>query len=394
MLSIKDVDVSGKKVLMRVDFNVPFDEKGNIADDIRIRETLPTLRHVLDKGGILILMSHLGRPKGKKAAEFSLSPVAAYLEGIFQGQVKMAPDCIGPEVKKMVDALKPGDILLLENLRFYPGEEKNDDAFAKELASLCDIYVNNAFAVSHRAHASVAAITKYAPKSVAGFLLITELEYFHAAMENPRRPLVAVVGGAKVSGKLGALKNMLNRVNKLIIGGAMANTFLKSQGVSVGKSLVEDDLIPEAAEILRQAVGKGVKIYLPVDVVAADRIDAKAESKIVPVQEIPADWIALDIGPASARLFAEALDDAKTIVWNGPVGMFEMDAFSQGTVSMVYSIANAHALTIVGGGDTDVAVHSTGQADRFSYISTGGGAFLYLMEGKVLPGVTALENHA
>ena len=394
MLSIKDVDVSGKKVLMRVDFNVPFDEKGNIADDIRIRETLPTLRHVLDKGGILILMSHLGRPKGKKAAEFSLSPVAAYLEGIFQGQVKMAPDCIGPEVKKMVGALKPGDILLLENLRFYPGEEKNDDAFAKELASLCDIYVNNAFAVSHRAHASVAAITKYAPKSVAGFLLITELEYFHAAMENPRRPLVAVVGGAKVSGKLGALKNMLNRVNKLIIGGAMANTFLKSQGVSVGKSLVEDDLIPEAAEILRQAVEKGVKIYLPVDVVAADRIDAKAESKIVPVQEIPADWIALDIGPASARLFAEALDDAKTIVWNGPVGMFEMDAFSQGTVSMVYSIANAHALTIVGGGDTDVAVHSTGQADRFSYISTGGGAFLYLMEGKVLPGVTALENHA
>ncbi len=394
MLSIKDVDVSGKKVLMRVDFNVPFDEKGNIADDIRIRETLPTLRHVLDKGGILILMSHLGRPKGKKAAEFSLSPVAAYLEGIFQGQVKMAPDCIGPEVKKMVGALKPGDILLLENLRFYPGEEKNDDAFAKELASLCDIYVNNAFAVSHRAHASVAAITKYAPQSVAGFLLITELEYFHAAMENPRRPLVAVVGGAKVSGKLGALKNMLNRVNKLIIGGAMANTFLKSQGVSVGKSLVEDDLIPEAAEILRQAVGKGVKIYLPVDVVAADRIDAKAESKIVPVQEIPADWIALDIGPASARLFAEALDDAKTIVWNGPVGMFEMDAFSQGTVSMVYSIANAHALTIVGGGDTDVAVHSTGQADRFSYISTGGGAFLYLMEGKVLPGVTALENHA
>ncbi len=394
MLSIKDVDVSGKKVLMRVDFNVPFDEKGNIADDIRIRETLPTLRHVLDKGGILILMSHLGRPKGKKAAEFSLSPVAAYLEGIFQGQVKMAPDCIGPEVKKMVDALKPGDILLLENLRFYPGEEKNDDAFAKELASLCDIYVNNAFAVSHRAHASVAAITKYAPKSVAGFLLITELEYFHAAMENPRRPLVAVVGGAKVSGKLGALKNMLNRVNKLIIGGAMANTFLKSQGVSVGKSLVEDDLIPEAAEILRQAVEKGVKIYLPVDVVAADRIDAKAESKIVPVQEIPADWIALDIGPASSRLFAEALDDAKTIVWNGPVGMFEMDAFSQGTVSMVYSIASAHALTIVGGGDTDVAVHSTGQADRFSYISTGGGAFLYLMEGKVLPGVTALENHA
>jgi phosphoglycerate kinase len=390
--SIKDIEVSGKKVLMRVDFNVPFDENGNITDDIRIREVLPTLRYVLEKGGILILMSHLGRPKGKKNPEFTLSPVAAYLDAIFKGRVKMAPDCIGPEVKKMVDALQPGDILLLENLRFYPGEEKNDDAFAKELASLCDIYVNNAFAVSHRAHASVSAITKYAPQSVAGFLLITELEYFHAAMENPRRPLVAVVGGAKVSSKLGALKNMLNRVDKLIIGGAMANTFLKSQGFAVGKSLVEEELVPEAAEILQQAVQKGVTVYLPVDVVVAAQIDAKAESKIVPIQEIPSDWIALDIGPASSRLFAEALDDAKTIVWNGPMGMFEMDAFSQGTVSMVYSIASAHALTIVGGGDTDVAVHSTGQADRFSYISTGGGAFLYLMEGKILPGVAALDN--
>ena len=392
MRSIKDLDVSGKKVLVRVDFNVPFDENGNITDDIRIREVLPTLRYVLDKGGILILMSNLGRPKGKKNPEFTLSPVAAYLNAIFKGRVKMAPDCIGPEVKKMVDALQAGDILLLENLRFYPDEEKNDDAFAKELASLCDIYVNNAFAVSHRAHASVSAITKYAPQSVAGFLLITELEYFHAAMENPRRPLAAVVGGAKVSSKLGALKNMLNRVDKLIIGGAMANTFLKSQGFAVGKSLVEEELIPEAAEILHQASQKGVKVYLPVDAVVAARIDAKAESKIVPIQEIPADWIALGIGPASSRLFAEALDDAKTIVWNGPMGMFEMDAFCQGTVSMVHSIANAHALTIVGGGDTDVAVHSTGQSDRFSYISTGGGAFLYLMEGKILPGVAALDN--
>ncbi|MFZ2631156.1 MAG: phosphoglycerate kinase [Desulfosalsimonadaceae bacterium] len=392
MRSIKDLDVSGKKVLVRVDFNVPFDENGNITDDIRIREVLPTLRHVLDKGGILILMSHLGRPKGKKNPEFTLAPVAAYLEAIFKDQVKMAPDCIGPEVRKMVDALRPGGILLLENLRFYPEEEKNDDAFARELASLCDIYVNNAFAVSHRAHASVAAITKYAPQSVAGFLLITELDYFHAAMENPRRPLAAVVGGAKVSSKLGALKNMLNRVDKLIIGGAMANTFLKSQGVAVGKSLVEEELIPEAVEILRQAAQKGVKVYLPVDVVVAARIDAKAESKIVPVQEIPENWIALDIGPASSRLFAEALDDAKTIVWNGPMGMFEMDAFSQGTVSMVHSIGNAHALTIVGGGDTDVAVHSTGQSDRFSYISTGGGAFLHLMEGKILPGAAALDN--
>jgi phosphoglycerate kinase len=392
MRSIKDMDVKGKKILVRVDFNVPFDESGNITDDIRIREALPTLRYVLDNGGILMLMSHLGRPKGKKNPEFTLAPVAAHLNAIFSGRVKMAPDCIGPEVQKMVDALVPGDILLLENLRFYPDEEKNDDAFAKALASLCDIFVNNAFAVSHRAHASVSAITKFAPKSVAGFLLITELEYFHSAMENPRRPLAAVVGGAKVSSKLGALKNMLNRVDKLLIGGAMANTFLKSQGVAVGKSLVEEELVPEAAEILRQAAEKGVKIYLPVDAVVAAQIDAKAQSKIVPIQEIPADWIALDIGPASSRLFAEALDDAKTIVWNGPMGMFEMDAFSHGTVSMVYAIASAHALTIVGGGDTDVAVHSTGLSDRFSYISTGGGAFLYLMEGKILPGVAALDN--
>lgn len=394
MRSIKDLDVSGKKVLVRVDFNVPFDENGKISDDIRIRESLPTLHHVVDNGGILILMSHLGRPKGKKAMEFTLAPVAAHLESIFQGRVKMAPDCVGPEVRKLVDALAPGDVLMLENLRFYPEEEKNDEAFAGELASLCDIYVNNAFAVSHRAHASVAAITKFAPVSAAGFLLITELEYFHSAMENPRRPLAAVVGGAKVSSKLGALKNMLNRVDKIIIGGAMANTFLKSQGIAVGKSLVEDDLLAEAADIMKQAKEKGVKLYLPVDAVAAAQIEAGAPFRIVPVQEIPADWIALDIGPASARLFAAALDDARTIVWNGPMGMFELDAFSQGTVSMVHTIANAHALTIVGGGDTDVAVHATGQADRFSYISTGGGAFLHLMEGRVLPGAAALDNPA
>lgn len=394
MRSIKDLDVSGKKVLMRVDFNVPFDEAGNISDDIRIREVIPTMRHVLERGGALILMSHLGRPKGKRAPEFSLAPVAGHLSKIFEGKVKMAPDCVGPEVRQMAAALAPGDILMLENLRFYSAEEKNDDAFAKELASLCDIYVNNAFAVSHRAHASVAAITKHAPVSSAGFLLLTELEYFHAAMENPRRPLVAIVGGAKVSTKLSALKNMLNRVDKLIIGGAMANTFLKSQGVNMGKSLVEDELIPEAAAILQQAREKGINVYLPVDVVAAARVEANAPCKLSPVQEMPEDWSALDIGPASVRLFAEALEDAKTIVWNGPMGMFEMDAFSQGTTAIAHSMVNSHALTIVGGGDTDVAVHQTGLSDRFSYISTGGGAFLELMEGKILPGVAALEAAA
>lgn len=392
MRSIKDLDVSGKKVLVRVDFNVPMDEHQNITDDTRIRAVLSTLRYVLDHSGKLIIMSHMGRPKGKVVPALSLAPVAKRLGRLLQQKVTMAPDCIGPEVKKLVDAMAPGDILLLENLRFYPGEEKNDDDFARELASLCDIYINNAFAVSHRKHASVYAVTRYAPQSAAGFLLMKELDYFHSAMDNPRRPLVAIVGGAKVSSKLGALKNMLGRVNKFIIGGAMANTFLKSQGYPMGKSLVEEDLVAEAAEIVRQAATDGIKFYLPVDAVVAREIDPHAESKIVPIQEIPEDWMVLDIGPASSRLFAEALEDAKTIIWNGPMGIFEMDAFSRGTVAMVHSVANSYALTIVGGGDTDVAVHSTGQSDRFSYISTGGGAFLYLMEGKTLPGVEALND--
>ncbi len=392
MRSIKDLDMAGKKVLVRVDFNVPMDGQQNITDDTRIRAVLPTLRYVLDHNGILIIMSHMGRPKGKKVPEMSLAPVAKRLGRLLKENVMMAPDCIGPDVQKMVNELKSGEILLLENLRFYPGEQANDDEFARELASLCDIYINNAFAVSHREHASVSAIARHAPLSAAGFLLLKELEYFHSAMDNPRRPLVAIVGGAKVSSKLGALKNMLSRVNKFIIGGAMANTFLKSQGVDMGKSLVEADLVAEAGDIVQQAARENIKFYLPVDVVVAREIDPEAESKIVPVQEIPADWMALDIGPASSRLFAEVLDDAKTIIWNGPMGIFEMDAFSRGTVSMVHSVANSYALTIVGGGDTDVAVHSTGQSDRFSYISTGGGAFLYLMEGKTLPGVAALDR--
>ena len=392
MRSIKELDVSGKKVLVRVDLNVPMDKHQNITDDTRIRSVLSTLRYVLDNNGALIIMSHMGRPKGKVVPELSLAPVAKRLGRLLKLNVKMATDCIGPDVKKMVDEMETGDILLLENLRFYPGEQANEDEFARKLASFCDIYINNAFAVSHREHASVSAITKFARQSAAGFLLIKELDYFHAAMDNPRRPLVAIVGGAKVSSKLGALKNMLSRVNKFIIGGAMANTFLKSQGFNLGKSMVEADLVEEAGKIMKQAISEGIKFYLPVDAVVASQIDPKAESKIVPIQEVPEDWMALDIGPATSRLFAEVLDDAKTIVWNGPMGIFEMDAFSRGTVSMVHSVANSYALTIVGGGDTDVAVHSAGQSDRFSYISTGGGAFLYLMEGKILPGVAALDN--
>ncbi len=392
MRSIKELNLSGKRVLVRVDFNVPLDENQNITDDTRIREVLPTLQYVLDNRGKLIIMSHLGRPKGAVVPKFSLAPVAKRLGRLMKQDVKMVGDCIGPEVRNAVDTMKDGDVVLLENLRFHPGETKNDDVFAKELAALCDIYINDAFAVSHREHASVVAITSHATISGAGFLLLKELKYFADAMENPRRPLVAIVGGAKVSSKLQALENMLNRVNKFIIGGAMANTFLKSLGYSLGNSMVEDDLVEAAGAIKDRAIKDGIKFYLPVDAVIASQPDPKAEVKIVPIQEIPEDWMALDIGPATSKLFSEALYDAKTIVWNGPMGMFEIDAFSRGTLSMVYSVADSYALSIVGGGDTDVAIHSSGQTDRISYISTGGGAFLKLLEGKDLPGVAALNG--
>jgi phosphoglycerate kinase len=392
MKSIREMDVTEKKVLVRVDFNVPLDERQNITDDTRIQAVLPTLKYVLEHNGALILMSHMGRPKGAPAAKYSLAPVAARLGQLLGEEVVMAPDCIGPEVKKMVDQLSPGRILLLENLRFHPEEEKNGDEFARELGKFCDIYINDAFAVSHRKHASVDAVTKFAPQCGAGFLLADELKYFQQAMENPRRPLAAVVGGAKVSSKLGALKNMIARVDKFIIGGAMANTFLKHQGLELGKSLVEADLVVEAGEIMKQANEKGVRFYLPVDAVVADRPEPDATVKIVPVQEIPNDCMVLDIGPATSLLFSQVLYDAKTIVWNGPMGLFEMDPYSRGTMAMVNSVVNAHALTIVGGGDTVVAVEASGLSDRISYISTGGGAFLHLMEGKILPGVAALER--
>jgi len=392
MRSVKDIEVSGKKVLVRVDVNVPMDDFQNITDDTRIREVLPTLRYVLDHDGILIICAHMDRPKGKVDPKYSMAPVAKRLGRYLKLDVKLAPDCVGSEVRQMADELKPGEVLLLENLRFHKGEQDDDDEFAKELASLCDVYVNDAFAVCHREHASVSAITRHVEEKVAGFLLLNELKYFREAMENPRRPLVAIIGGAKVSSKIRALNNMLGRVNKFIIGGAMANTFLKSKGYSVGKSRVEDDLVEESGRIMRTAIEQGIKFYLPVDAVVAPDIDDRAEFKIVPIQEIPDDWMALDIGPATSRLFEEVLYDARTVIWNGPMGIFEIDAFSRGTVSMVHHVANSYALTIVGGGDTDVAIHSTGQSDRFTYISTGGGAFLQLMEGKPLPGVAALEN--
>jgi len=391
MKQIKDVELSNKKVFFRVDFNVPLDEYQNITDDNRIQAVLPTLQYALDNHAKLIIGSHLGRPKGKKVPKMSLAPVAKRLGRLLKKEVKMAPDCIGSDVKMLISEMKPGDVVLLENLRFHPEEEKNDDNFAKELASLCDIYVNDAFAVSHRVNASIVAITKHAPISVAGFLLQKEIDYFEQAMAAPKRPLVAIIGGAKVSGKLGALENMLRHVDKFIIGGAMANTFLKSIGYNVGKSMVEDELIETAASIMKQAAEKGIKFYLPMDAVVASHFDAKADIKKVPVQEIPADWMIMDIGPATSLLYAEALHDAKTIIWNGPLGVFEMDAFSRGTIDMVHNLANSNALTIVGGGDTDVAVHKANETDRITYISTGGGAFLYLLEGKILPGVAALN---
>ncbi len=391
MKTIKDVPIAGKRVFFRVDFNVPLDEKQQITDDSRIRSVLPTLKYALTENARLIIASHLGRPKGKVTTAMSLSPVAERLGRLLETEVRMADDCIGPGVKALVTNMRDKDIVLLENLRFHPEEEKNDEGFARELAELCDVYVNDAFAVSHRVNASVAAITKYAPVSVAGLLMKRELDYFEKAMTAPHRPLVAVIGGSKVSGKIGALENLIKRVDKLIIGGAMANTFLKSKGYDMGKSLVEEDFLNVADSVLKQAVEKKIKLYLPVDAVVADRFDPKAETKIVPVQEIPSNWMAMDIGPSSSLLYSEALYGAKTVVWNGPMGVFEMDAFSRGTIAMAHSLANSHALTIVGGGDTDAAVHMAGESDRMSYISTGGGAFLALLEGKTLPGVAVLE---
>jgi len=392
MRSIKDTAISGKKLLIRVDFNVPMDEDQNIVDDTRIRAVLPTLKYALDHNAILIIASHMGRPRGKVVPELSLAPVARRLARRLDKEVIMATDCIGPDVETIVSKMNTGNILLLENLRFYPEEQKNDDEFAKKLAKLCDVYVNDAFAVSHRFNASVVAITKYAPLSVAGFLLQKELDYFEKAMADPKRPLVAIIGGLKVSSKLGALENMLKHVDKIIIGGAMANTFLKSTGCSIGKSKVEEKLVDVAGSIIKKAAKNKIKFYLPVDAKVASQFDAKADVKVVPIQEIPSEWMALDIGPATSLLYSEVLQDAKTIIWNGPMGVFEMDAFSRGTINMANNVAESYAMTIVGGGDTDVVLHKTGISDMITYISTGGGAFLTLLEGKSLPAVVALND--
>lgn len=391
MNNLRDLNVRGKRVLVRVDFNVPMNEAGEITDDLRIRMVLPTLEYLLEQEAKIIICTHMGRPKGKRAMEFSLAPVAAYLAKLLGKPVPLAPDCIGPETAALAEKVGPGELLMLENLRFHAEEEKNDPEFSKQLAALGEVYVNDAFAVSHRAHASVVGVTEYLKEKAPGFLLQKEIDYFHRAIDNPQRPLAALVGGAKVSGKLQALENMLDKVDRLLLGGAMANTFLKSQGYDVGASKVEDDLLETAQNLLKRAKDKGVKVYLPVDVIAADQFAADAVSKAVTVQDIPAGWMALDIGPASVQCFKEALDDAKTIVWNGPMGAFEMSPFARGTMAMAHTVATAHALSVTGGGDSNAAIEQSGEAGNISYMSTGGGAFLELMEGKVLPGIAALD---
>ena len=392
MKFIDDIDIRGKKVLFRFDFNVPLDSSLNITDDTRIRAVLPSINRALDEGARVILMSHLGRPKGKLVPEMSLAPVAERLSRLLGKEVRMAPDCIGGEVRKLVDDLKPGGILLLENLRFHSEEEKNDDRFAAELAGLADVYIDDAFGNAHRKHASNVGITKFIKQCGAGYLVKSELSYFGKALDKPARPFVAIVGGSKVSGKLQAVGHLIRKVDKMIIGGGIAFTFLKAQGFDVGKSLVEEELIGEALEVLKVAKDLGVKFYLPIDCVIAEDKSPGAETKIVPIQEMHPNWMGLDIGPATITLFSEALGDAKTIIWNGPMGLFEIDAFGRGTAAMVHIVANSSALTIVGGGDTDVAVHKSRESNKITYISTGGGASLELLEGKVLPAVAALEH--
>ena len=392
MKYIDQIDMKGKKVFLRVDFNVPMDKSGNVTDDTRVRAHVPTINYALEKGAKVILASHLGRPKGKRVEEMSLKPVVKILSGLLKKDVAFVGDCIGEKVEQAVGKMKEGDIILLENLRFQPGEDKNDPEFAKKLASLCDVYIDDAFAVSHRAAASNSAITEFVKTCAAGFLLKNEIEYFKKALGNPARPLVAIIGGAKVSDKIGVLENLIAKVDKLLVGGGMAFTFLKAQGFGIGKSLCEDDMLELARKIMQKAKEKNVQFLLPVDAVIAQSASADAEVNICGIKEIQADWIGLDIGPATITLFSDALRGVKTIVWNGPLGMFELAPFSKGTFSLAKTVANSGALSIIGGGDTDTAIHQAGQSAKMSYISTGGGAFLELLEGKTLPGIAALDN--
>ena len=390
--TLDSVDLKGKRALVRVDYNVPLDASGHITDDTRIRATLPTINHILDNGGSLIIISHLGRPKDKPEPSLSLAPVSKRLSRLLKLDVQFIPNCIGDEVQRAANELKPGSVLLLENLRFHPGETQNDPDFSRQLAALADIYIDDAFANAHREHASVIGIPSYLHPAIAGFLMEKEIKYFNRALAEPVRPLVAMLGGAKVSDKIKTIMSLMEKVDKIIIGGGMAFTFLKTMGYHLGKSLVEEDTLDLAADIMGQARSRGIPFYLPVDCIAADAREEKARTMVVPAQEIPDDMMGLDIGPATVMLFNEVLNTARTIVWNGPMGVFELSPFSKGTFSMVDTLANCRALTIIGGGDTDVAVHATGNSDKIDYISTGGGAFIRLLEKGELPGFNALDD--
>jgi len=389
--TVDQIDLKGKRVFIRVDFNVPMDEKNSVTDDTRILLSLPTIRFVSEASGKVILASHLGRPKGKKDPKFSLAPVAERLSQLLGIKVALATDCIGEEVQKQIGGMREGEILLLENLRFHPEEEKNEEGFSKALASLCDVYVNDAFGTAHRAHASTEGMTRFVKIVAAGFLMMREVESLEKALVSPQKPFVAILGGAKVSDKIGVIQNLLDRVTTLLIGGGMAYTFLKAEGFQIGKSLVEEDQIGFSLNLLEKAKGK-IKFFLPSDHIAAERMDVQAKREIVKNDKIPSGWVCLDIGPETVKTFSEEIKSAKTIVWNGPMGVFEMEPFSQGTFAIAKAIANSSAFSIVGGGDSVAAVNKAGVADRINHISTGGGASLEFLEGKKLPGIEALRR--
>ncbi len=394
-LSIDKLELNAKRVLVRVDFNVPLDENQNITDDRRIESSLPTIKKIIESGGKAVLMSHLGRPKGKVNPKFSLKPAAERLGKLLGKEVKLAPDCIGDEVKKIVDGMQPGDVVLLENLRFHEEEEKNDPGFAKELAELGDVYVNDAFGSAHRAHASTEGVTKYIDKCAAGYLMQKELDYLGGAISDPARPYCAILGGAKISGKIDVIQNLMGKVDTLIIGGGMAYTFFKAQGKEIGQSLLEADKLDVAEEILSKLESSKVKFLLPKDIVVAAEFKNDSPSEPVSIDSIPADKMGLDIGPETIKLFREELLKSKTIVWNGPMGVFEMDNFAKGTNAIAETLVEATskgAITIIGGGDSAAAVSKAGLEDKVSHVSTGGGASLEFLEGKILPGVAALSE--
>jgi phosphoglycerate kinase len=391
-MTIEDIDVRGRKVFCRVDFNVPLSEQGEIEDDTRIRAALPTIRHIVENGGRLILASHLGRPKGKANPKYSLAPVAPHLSRLLDRPVTMAEDCIGDTVKNQIDSMADGDILLLENVRFYPGEEKNDPEFCRQLAEGMDLYVNDAFGTAHRAHASTEGVAHLLKPAVAGFLMGKELKYLAGALADPKRPFVAILGGAKVSDKIPVIENLIDKVDTLMIGGGMAYTFLKAQGIEVGKSLVDQERLELSGQLMKLAEEKGVKFLLPTDHVIAAEFKADAEHKICDNQNFEPGWMALDIGPNTIEAYSKELANAGTVVWNGPMGVFEFESFAKGTFAIAQALADSDATTIIGGGDSVSAVNKSGLDDKMTHISTGGGASLELLEGKELPGIAALND--